>query len=126
MFPATPDRANRVNHEPSGQTISASNFSFPGLTTAERSTFGKQFRPGSAVNRAIDSATAEQRRICGIHNSVDFELRDVATDNVDFGGRGQSVSDRSSGSSRRQSPVYFLGRSLVPDDNTIEIPLPTN
>jgi hypothetical protein len=45
------------------------------------------------VNRAIDSAAAEKSRICGIHNGIDLEFRDVATDNVDATGRAQTVSN---------------------------------
>ena len=96
MFAAAPDRPDGVNDEARWQTISARDFRFSGLTTTQRSTFGDQFRSGSVVNCAIDSAAAEQRRICGIHNGIDLELRDVAADNVDVGGRTQSVSDRSS------------------------------
>ena len=59
-------------------------FASPGLTTAERSTFGEQFGARSAVNRAIDSAAAEQRRVCGVHNGIDLELSDVAADDLDL------------------------------------------
>src|SRR5437899_12177182 len=106
MFPATPNRPDRVNHKASGQTISASNFCFARLTTAECSTFGEQFRSGSAVNRAVHPAAAEKCCICGVHAAIDIELRDVAADNVDLSGGAQSVSDCSSGHSRRQSSAY--------------------
>ena len=78
------------------------------------------------MNRAVHSASAEKRGIGGVHNAIDIERRDVAADNVDLSGTAQSVSDRSSGRSRWQSPAYFVGRSFVSDDNAIEIPLPTN
>jgi len=39
------------------------------------------------MNRAINPAAAEQGRICSIHNGIDFELRDVTKDNVDFANR---------------------------------------
>src|SRR5205814_2504689 len=91
------------------QIISASDFRVPGLTTAERSTFGEQFSSGSAVNRAVHPAAAEKRRVSRIHNGIDLELRDVAADDVDLSESAQSVSDRSSERGRRQSPVYFTG-----------------
>ncbi len=78
------------------------------------------------MNRAVNSAAAEKRRIGGIHNGIDLDLRDVAADNVDLSGTAQIVSDRSSGRNRWQSPAYFVGRSFVSDDNAVEIPLPTH
>ena len=78
-----------MNDEAGWQIISASDFRVPGLTTAERSTFGEQFSSGSAVNRAVYPAAAEKRRVSRIHNGIDFELRDITTDNVDVTGRAQ-------------------------------------
>ncbi len=126
MFPAVPDRPDRVNDKASRQTIAASNFRFPGLTTAQRSTFREQFGAGRAMNHAIDSAAAKKRRVSRVHNRVDVDFCDIPADDFDLSRRAQNVGDRSSGRSRRQSPVYFLGRSFVPDDNAIEIPLPPN
>jgi hypothetical protein len=78
------------------------------------------------MNCAIHSATAKKRRVCGVHNGTDLELRDIPADNIDLSERAQNIRHRSSGRSRRQSPAYFVGRSFVPDDNAIKIPLPTN
>ena len=61
------------------------------------------------MNRSVNSAAAEKRRISGIHDGIDLELRDVTAGNVDLNVRAQNVSDRSSGRSRRQSSVYFTG-----------------
>ena len=36
------------------------------------------------MNRAIDSATAEKRRICRVHNGINVEFRDVAADDLDL------------------------------------------
>ena len=113
MFSAAPDRADGVNDEPRWQTISASQFRLAGLTTAQRSAFGEQFGAGGAMNRAIHSAAAEKRRICGVHNGIDFELRDVAAKNLDFSGTAQSVGDRGSRRNRRQSPVYIVGHRFI-------------
>jgi BRCT domain type II-containing protein len=72
-----------MDDEAGSQTISASDFRFPGFTTAERSTFDEQFRSRRAVNRAIDSAAAEQRCVSRVYDGVDLELRNVSADNVD-------------------------------------------
>src|SRR6185436_15130899 len=44
----------------------------------ERSALGEQFRTGGAMNRPVDAASAEERRVRGVHDRVDVELRDVA------------------------------------------------
>src|SRR5439155_13403858 len=75
------------------------------------------------MNRAVHSASAEKRGIGGIHNGIDLDLRDVAADNVDLGQRAQSISDRSSGRSRRQSSAYFIGYRFILYDRTIAVPL---
>ena len=123
MVSAAPDRPDGVNDEPRWQAISASDFRFAGLTTAECSTFGEQFGTGSTMNRAVHSAAAEKCRVCRVHNRIDFKLRDVPADNLDFGGRAQSVSDRGSRRSRRQSSVYFLGHRFILYERTIIFPL---
>ena len=123
MCPAAPDRPDRVDDKSGGQTIAARNFRFTGSTTSQCPAFREQFRAGSAVNRAIDSAAAQQASIRGIHNGIDLELRDVAADNVDLSGTAQNVSDRSSGRSRRQSPVYFVGHRFILYDRAISFPL---
>ena len=70
MFSTTPYRPDCVNNEPSGQTISARDFSLAWTTTAQLSTFREQFRACGAVNRAIDAATAEKRRVSSVHDGV--------------------------------------------------------
>jgi hypothetical protein len=37
------------------------------------------------MNRAIDSAAAEKRRVRGVHDCIDIQLGDVTPDNVDPG-----------------------------------------
>jgi hypothetical protein len=80
MFPATPNGSDSVNHEASEQTICAGNFRLAGFTTAECAAFGEQFGAGGAVNRAIDTATAEKRRVCRVHNGINLELCDIAAE----------------------------------------------
>ncbi len=81
---APPNRADRVNDETRGQIISASDFSFAWSATPNGSTFDDKFWSGSAMDRAVDSAATEQRRIRGVHNCIDIELGDVAAGEADF------------------------------------------
>src|SRR6266567_1221359 len=74
MFPAAPDRPDRVNDKAGRQTIAASNFRFPRLTTAQRSTFREQFGAGRAMNRAIDSAATEKCCVSRVYNRVDIDF----------------------------------------------------
>src|SRR6266480_5730493 len=73
-----------MNNEPSGQTISSSDFRSAGWTTAQRPAFGEQFRAGSAMNCAIDSSATEKCGVRRVHNGIDFELSDIAADNLNF------------------------------------------
>ena len=118
MFPAAPDRPDRVNDKARRQTIAASNFRFPGLTTAQRSTFREQFGAGRAMNRAINSAAAKKRRICCIHDGIDLELRDVAADEFDLSRRAQNsateVQGAGGGKVRFISSAAVLFRTTTP------------
>ena len=67
-----------------GKVIAASNLRLAGFTTAERAAFRKQFGAGGAVNRAIDTATAEERRVCRVHNRIDVQRGDVAAEDFNF------------------------------------------
>lgn len=78
-FPAAPHRSDRVNHKPGRQTIPAGNFRFARMATAKCSALRKQFGSGCAMNRAVDSASAEQRGVGRVHNRVDVELGNVTT-----------------------------------------------
>ena len=89
-LPACPDGADCVNHKTSRQSVAPRQFRFAGLATAERPTFCAQFRPGSAMNCAINSPAAEKRGVRRVHDGVDIELRDVAADDVDLSGRAQN------------------------------------
>jgi hypothetical protein len=55
-----------------------------GFTTSQRAAFGEQFGAGGTVNRAIDTATAEERCICRVNNGINLEFRDVAAEDFDF------------------------------------------
>src|SRR5437867_948953 len=84
VLPAAPDRSDGVNDESSGQTIATSDFRFAGFTAAKRAAFREQFMSSGAMNRAIDSAAAEQRRVRRVHNGIHRALRDIAAHDIDL------------------------------------------
>jgi hypothetical protein len=57
---AVPDRTDSMDHMLGRQPITPGDFGAAGLAAMERAAFGKQFRPGRAVDRTIDAATAKQ------------------------------------------------------------------
>src|SRR5207249_10556746 len=59
-------------------------FSFALSAAPNGSTLREQFWSGSAMDRAINSAATEQRRIRGVHNCIDVQLGDVAADDIDL------------------------------------------
>jgi hypothetical protein len=48
----------------------------------ERTAFRKKFGPGRAMDRPIDAATAQQRGIRGVDDSVNAQARDVGDDDL--------------------------------------------
>ena len=76
---AVPDRADRVDHVARRQAVAARDSRLAGRAAAERAAFGEQFRSGGAVNRAIDAAAAQQRRVRRVDDRVDVERRDVGS-----------------------------------------------
>ena len=74
---AVPDGAHRVNHVARRQSIAARDARLAGRAAAERAAFGQQFRSGRAVDRTVDAAAAQQRRIGRVDDRVDVEPGDV-------------------------------------------------
>src|SRR5437016_2992776 len=68
------------------QPIAARDFRRAGLAAAERAALLEQVRPCGAMDRAVNAAAAEQRRIRGVHDGVEGKRRDVRDD--DLAGRG--------------------------------------
>ena len=60
---AAPYRTDRVDHVLGRQPIAAGDLGAAGLAAAKRAAFGEQFRPGGAMDGAVNAAAAEQR--CG-------------------------------------------------------------
>jgi len=67
---AVPDRADGMNDIPRRKLIALGDLGVAGCAAAKRAAFGKQFRSRGAMDRAIDAAAAQQRRIRGIDDGV--------------------------------------------------------
>ena len=100
VIAVVPDRADRVNDPFGGQFVAARDFGLAGGATAERAAFRQQLRARRAMNRAVHTATAEQRRVGGIHNRVHALLRDVAFY------YGNAASNRSAGHGLKVFPAW--------------------
>jgi hypothetical protein len=70
MASAVPDRANGMNHMPRGQTVTACDFGAAGFGPTERAAFGKELGTGRAMDRAVDTAAAEERGTRGVDDGV--------------------------------------------------------
>jgi hypothetical protein len=82
---ALPDRPHRVNHVARRQPIALGDLGLARLAAMEHAAFHDEVRPRGAVDRAIDAATAEQRRIRGVDDGVNAELGDVGDDDLETG-----------------------------------------
>ena len=79
---AVPHRPNCVDHMPGLEPIALGDLGVTSLATVEHSAFGHELRPRSTVDRAIDAAPAEQRRIRRVDDGVNAQACDVG--NNDF------------------------------------------
>ena len=62
-----------MDHMPRRQPIAAGDLGVAGLAAMERAAFGEQLGPGGAMDRAVDAAAAEQRRIRGVDDGVNAQ-----------------------------------------------------
>src|SRR5207249_565790 len=76
--PATPNRADGVDHVPGRQAIAARQPCLARRTAAERAALGEQLGAGAAMDRTIDTATTEQRGIGSVDDRIDDQSGDVA------------------------------------------------
>src|SRR4051794_33236593 len=49
----------------------------------QRAALGEKLRPRGAMNRAIDAAAAEQRRVSGVDDGVNAQARDIGDDDFE-------------------------------------------
>jgi hypothetical protein len=77
-----PDRSDGMDHMPHRKEISLGDLGVAGFAAAQLAAFGQQPRPGCIMDRTIDAAPAEQRRICRVDDGVNAQRGDVG--NNDF------------------------------------------
>ena len=120
---AVPDWTHGMDHMLRRQPISAGDFGVAGRAAMERAAFGEQFGAGAAMDRAIDAAATEQRRIRGVDDGVNAQRGDVG--NNDFQprladlARGPAQADAAaltvtplSASSCCNSPAWNISRMM--------------
>ena len=77
---AVPDRTDGMDHMLRLEPIPAGDLGVAGRAAIQRAALGKQFGAGGAMDRAIDAAAAEQRRIRGVDDGVNAQCGDVGND----------------------------------------------
>ena len=80
-----PDRAYGVNHKTRGQFVALRDFGIAGSAAAELAAFREEIRPRRAMDRTVDAASAKQRGIGSIDDSIDIKPCDVLNDNFEHG-----------------------------------------
>ena len=82
-LPATvPDRPHRMDDVTGRQPVSFGDPGIAGGAAAEFAAFGQQFGTGGAMNRAVDTAAAQQRSVRRIDDGVALKGRNVGNDDV--------------------------------------------
>src|SRR5579859_6175410 len=87
---AAPYRPHRMDHILGRQPVSARDLGVAGLPAAQRAALGKELGASRAMNRAIDTAAAQKRRVRRVHDGVNAERGDVS--NNDFEPRGADLA----------------------------------
>jgi hypothetical protein len=69
----------------------------------ELAAFRQQFGPSRAVDGAINTASAEQRRVRGVDDGVNPQSRDISDDNLDA-----SVTDLASRQAQAEAAAWMV------------------
>src|SRR5262249_3814420 len=77
------DRSDGVDHEARPETTAARDLRIAGRAAAEAAALVQDRGPTRAVDRAVDAAAAEERRVRGVHDRVRVLLRDVAANELE-------------------------------------------
>jgi hypothetical protein len=83
LIAAMPDRADGVDDVARGKVARGRRLRVANLAAAEPPALLQDRRPACPVNGSIHPAAAEQRGVRGVHDRIDFSLRDVALDELD-------------------------------------------
>ena len=118
---AAPHRTDGVDDMLRRQPIAACDFGRSGRAAAEIFAFRAQLGPGRAMDRAVDTAAAEQGAVRGVDDGIELKRRDVGHANfepggADFGGKqrcrvrssARAYHAHSACASARRSTVLFL------------------
>src|SRR5258708_3821827 len=76
--PSLPDRSDRVNDVTGRQTVALRQPRLAGRAASENAAFGEELGSARPMNCTVDTAAAEQRRVCSVNGGSDGEMRDVA------------------------------------------------
>lgn len=87
---AAPDRAHGVDDEFCRQAIAPGELRFTCLAAAQQAALMQQLGAGGTMNRPVHATAAEQRRIGGVDDSIDFERGDVGLYDTQCGVYGWS------------------------------------
>ena len=86
-----------MDHMPRREPVAFGDLGVAGGAAAERTAFGQKLWPRGAMDRAVDAAAAEKRRVRGVDDGVNAQCRDVGND--DFQPRRTNLA-RGQGSDR--------------------------
>jgi len=92
---AAPDRTDGVDQVPGGKPVATRHLRRAGGTAGKRPALRRQFRPGGALDRAVDATAAEQRLVRGVDNGVELERGDVGDRDFQAGGADFGADQRS-------------------------------
>ena len=80
---AMPDRSDGMNDMSRRKPVAMGDLGVAGLAATKRAAFGEQPGPGCAMDRAIDSAAAQQRAIRGVDDGVNAQCGDIGDDDFE-------------------------------------------
>lgn len=76
-----PHRADRVDHVLRRESVAQGDLGIAGRAASKRAAFGKQLRPGGAMDCTVDATTAKQRRVSRVDDGVNAQRGDVSDKN---------------------------------------------
>jgi hypothetical protein len=110
---APPHRSDRVDHPARRQPEPRGRLGRAGFATAQLPAVLEQFRSGRPVDRPVDTAASEQRRVGGVDDGVDVLLCDVAPHEAQLRRHLATVPLPPGPSPGRQMTVPIRGRRYL-------------
>ena len=78
--PAMPNRTDGMDHMPRREQVTFGDLGVAGLAAVQCLAFGEQSGSSSVMDRSIDAASPEQRRVRGVDDGVNAERGDIGND----------------------------------------------